>query len=398
MRRFFRFLFLAAGIATPLHAAQQATSVTVDQVSQILESSRRESDARLARQLSALQLTERADQSTLTKWQAEAPGKRARRALTELADASAFLGPPQSENSLDPLPQPAQMSEMIVRAIAYLKQSMPRLPNFYALRTTTHFADAPALHQDLRNFCNYATSRSLCLANTGAEFPSPASKFNPLQFENATVATVTYRDGQELTNQHSESAALANQQQDGLITRGEFGPILMVALGDALHGKIFWDSWQRGAAGTLAVFRYTVSQDKSHFMVSCPSINGAESVYPAYHGTFALDPSNGTVYRITMISDLAPPFEDQKASIAVEYETVQIGGTPYICPVRAVALSQVPVFSTHMGKIIKLPMMQTRLNDITFTRFHLFRAEMKILPDSAGSSSASPSSPAAATR
>jgi hypothetical protein len=394
MRRLVQFLLVVLTVVAPIHGEQKVTPVTLDQASQLLAAAHHESDSKLARRLSHLQLTERADQATLEKWLTESPGKHTRRAVTELADASAFLPAPESDILAQAMPEPAEMSQIIVRAIAYVKQSMPRLPDFYAQRTTTHFEDAPALQQDLRNTCNSAVFRSLCLANSGANIPPSEVGSTPLHFESSAVATVTYRDGKEVTNKHWESAIAPSQLQNGLVTSGEFGPILMVVLSDALHGKIFWDSWQRSASGELAVFRYIVSKDKSHFLVSCPSVNGYQDIFPSYHGKFAIDPATGTVFRITMISDLEPPYEDQVASIVVEYHSVLIGGTPYICPVRGVAFSRVPVFSVQGGRIVKLPLMQTRLNDITFTRFHLFRAEMKILPDSAGSSSVSPMPPA----
>lgn len=382
-------------MAAPAFAASQVTSVTVEQVSQFLITSGHEKDAKLARQLSTLQLTERADQETLAKWRAKISGKQTRRALTELADASAFLPLPKSASLANSPPAPVEMQDIIDRAIRYVNQAVPRLPDFYALRTTTHFEDAPALQQDVRNACKGAAYQSLCLANAGANTPPIISEFNPLHFEGATTATVTYRDGQEVTSQHFENAFAPRQQQYGLVTTGEFGPILVVVLGDALHGKVFWDSWQQSPAGPLAVFRYVVSKEKSHFMVSCPSVSGAQEVIPAYHGEFAIAPSTGTVYRITMISDLEPPLQDQEASIAVEYESVPIGGASYICPVRGVAFSRVPVFSSRLGKIVKMPLMQTRLNDVTFTRFHLFRAEMKILSEAGGRSLSTPAQPEA---
>jgi hypothetical protein len=229
-----------------------------------------------------------------------------------------------------------------------------------------------------------------------ATAPSEQTGFTPLRFEGESAATVTYRDGKELANRRWETAFASKLPQLGLVTTGEFGPILVVALSDALHGKIFWGFWQRGSSGPLAVFRFTVAKNQSHFQVTCPTPAGVETTTPAYHGELAIDPSTGAVYRITMISDLDPPYQDQQASIAVDYGTVSIGGTPYICPVRGVALSRVPVFTIRAGQLAKLPVIQTRLNDVIFTRYHLFRTEMKILPDPGGSpggSTASPRSP-----
>ena len=394
MRSLARLVLFAAAIAAPAHAAQQFTVVTVAQVSKLLEDGHGEKDAKFARLLSTLQLSERADQVTLAKWQAEFFGKRTRRALTELADASAFLDPPRSEIPANAPPDAAEMSRIVLRAVDYVNKTMPRLPDFYAERTTTHFENAPALQQDLRIACGNAPFRPGCLSTTGANAPLEPTLLSLLRFEGASTDTVTYRDGKELANRHWEGAPASQSPQLGLVTTGEFGPILLVALGDALHGKIFWSSWQRSAAGALAVFRFRVTKDESHFQVTCPTATGLQTVMPAYHGELAISPSTGAVYRITMVSDLDPPNQDQQASIAVDYDTVSIGGAPYVCPVRGVAFSRVPVFIGRTGEAAKLPEMQTRLNDIAFTRYHLFRAEMKILPDAAASSPASPATPA----
>jgi hypothetical protein len=63
----------------------------------------------------------------------------------------------------------------------------------------------------------------------------------------------------------------------------------------------------------------------------------------------------------------------------VEYAPVEIGAQTYICPVRGVALSKIPV--VRAGGDAKHPApVETRLNDVSFTHYHLFRAETKILP------------------
>ena len=69
-----------------------------------------------------------------------------------------------------------------------------------------------------------------------------------------------------------------------------------------------------------------------------------------------------------------------ETSMMVRYSSVVIGGKPYICPVKGVALSRLPLFFSASKKHSRQPVFVTRLNDTTFTGYHLFRTEMKILP------------------
>ena len=74
-------LLLLMGIALPAFSAKR---VTVDQLNALLNASHRKADARLAEQLSGLELTERASSAKLAQWETEFPGHRTRDALMAL--------------------------------------------------------------------------------------------------------------------------------------------------------------------------------------------------------------------------------------------------------------------------------------------------------------------------
>jgi hypothetical protein len=387
MRRFVLFVVLVIA-ATPAYAAQQAVRMTVAQLSKMLAGCRGEKDSRVARQLSTIELTERVSPANLARWQSEFRGKHTRRALTGLADASAFLDPPASEIPAQPQPTLEEMRQIVTRAVDYVNHALRRLPNFYAVRTTSHFENQPAHQQDLLYLC---TSRYLgrdCASPAGERAQAGQPAFSPMHFTGSVTAVVTYRDGEEVVNSHPVNV-LSPRHSPGLVSTGEFGPVLSVVLGDSLHGKIVWGHWERGANGPLAVFRFTVPKQSSHYEVDFPSVSSDDKVRPAYHGEFAVDPASGAIMRIALQGDLEPPHQDETSALVVEYGPVSIGGTQYICPVRAVAFSSAPVVVGRMGEEVKLPILQTRLNDILFTRYRLFRAEMKILPDAGGVSPAS---------
>ena len=78
--------------------------VTVAQLEQTLGADHGEGDADVARQLSALELTERLSSAKLASWTAAMHGKKTQQAMSALADASAFLRPSLTEIPADTPP------------------------------------------------------------------------------------------------------------------------------------------------------------------------------------------------------------------------------------------------------------------------------------------------------
>jgi hypothetical protein len=80
----------------------------------------------------------------------------------------------------------------------------------------------------------------------------------------------------------------------------------------------------------------------------------------------------------------------------VEYAPETIGERSYICPVRGVAFSKVPVAqaaAAQQGSTIEV---QTQLNDVAFTQYHLFRSKARIVTGESGEGDAPAESPPAA--
>jgi hypothetical protein len=383
MNRYAFFLAWALVTASSAAAAQQTDKITVDQLSHLLESAHGEKDSRFARRHSMLELTERPAPATLTHWNAEIGGKQARMALTELADTSVFLDPPSSQMLNLPQASPPKLRRIIQHAIAFVQQTSPRLPDFYATRTTTHFEQAPVRALDWPSFCENAKHAALgsgCFTmGAGKSQPSRAG-IGPLRETGEISEIVTYVNGQEVAS-NEQARAISPLKFLGLVTTGEFGSILSVVLSDAQRGNISWGWWERGASGPLAVLRYRVASKDSHYVVGYPSETGQQNLQPAYHGEIAIDPATGAIWRIAVIGDLESSQQDFSTAVMVEYGPVTFGATAYMCPVRSVAFSKMPVFARRAGKEVKLPKRQTRLNDIRFSEYHLFRGDMKILTE-----------------
>ncbi len=375
-------LFLLAA-AMPQAAAKPHTvsmRMTADQFDHLLPSLRHKRDTEAARAIAAVELTERPSQSQASRWAGEMPGKRSNAALDAAIDAAVLLDPQSEAMPADPMPDVREQTAILARAMEYVKKTLHKLPNFYAIRSAMGFEVATASDLASENFDaeffhkkDYHDAK-LLREDLGLSASIPAGH---LYIEGTWQHTVTYRDGSEVeestkTNGNSPSESL------WLTTNGEFGPILSAVLGDAMHGQVRWGHWERNAASRLAVFRYSVPRNASHYMVM--ALAGHDQELPAYHGEIAIDSDSGTIYRITVQAWTHDPDAAEASGIAVEYDSVTIAGKAYICPVHSVAYWKIyPPYINEDAQPAPIPWRE-QMNDVRFTQYHVFRSEARILP------------------
>jgi hypothetical protein len=336
--------------------------VSVAELKKIVPLDEKKRDSTAAKELSRLRLTERLSNANLTLLGAGLPGVRSREALVALADASAFLDPPAAEISGAPAPDPAEERRIVALMVNYLGSTFPKLPNFYATRSTVRYDDAN---------------------------DDPSAPGVPLHRGGASSATVVYSDGHEIVDPGPLKRKQANPEEMGLITSGTFGPILSTVVGDAARSQMKFSRWELGTDRLVAVFRVAVPKDKSHYQVTYrnPSQTQAMEQPVAYHGEVSIDPATGAILRVMVEADLEPGVEMVRADVMVEYGPVDIGGKSYICPMRSVSLAQgrsrKVVFrnAIEFDGSLSLGPQITRLNDVTFANYHLFRAEVRVLTE-----------------
>ena len=388
MSRIIFLLVLTVGIASPALAAKR---VSIEQFEQLLAAAHGQSDGKVAGQIAGLELTERASSIRLARWETDFSGHHCHEAFTELADASAFLDLPAADMPTFSQPDREMQKAMLAKAIDYVNKTFTRLPNFYATRKTQHFEDTPP-HQTLDRLNMPAAGRggrSIGIPSGSSEM----SQYEPMHSSGKSSESVGYRDGYEIRNSQRIDRSSLSQPVQGLTTAGEFGPILSVVLQDSMRGKTTWGYWEQGAGGVEAVFRYTVPAGIGSYMVALPRGKRTEQIFPAYHGEIAVDPASGDILRITVVADFAPPNEEVTTAILVEYAATSIGGTSYICPVRSVALSKMPGDTGDDGRHAQPSLVQTQLNDVAFTDYHLFRTESRILTGSSAIGEETPAGP-----
>jgi len=375
MRKIFWPLsFLLLNLTFAAHAVP-LKRVSIAEFEQLLSEVKGQPEAKVAKLVSGLELTERASAVRLARWESEFPGRHSQDAFTVLADSSAFYDLPAGETPATAPPDTEAQKAILGKSIDYVQTTINRLPDFYATRKTENYQDMLGRPGSFNR-----SSGQTSLAGLDPK----VIPHEPLLDAGKSSLMVRYVDGREILGTKKNDRSVGDPSNT-LTTHGEFGPILVAILDEAVKNKIYWGHWEQGTAGAIAVFRYWVQLGQSSYQVMIPQINRSEKVFPAYHGEIGIDPATGAILRITVVADFAPPNQQAASSILVEYGTVAIGGKSFICPVHGVALARFAV-PDALGPVNRIdPVVATRfrteLNDVAFVEYHQFRGESRILVD-----------------
>jgi len=370
MQRLAIFLLMSASASSCL----AARGVTAEELEQLLAGAHSKADAKLAQQLSDLELTERLSAARFFRLDSELPGPESRRGLLMLSDLSAFRSLPASEIPVTPPPDFASQRQIIARTVDYAVKTVSSLPNFFATRETTRFENSPQRHISGTSLVPYQRLHAI----------------------GASSVSVLYRDGQEVSDARAAKNTKRELTPEGLSTRGVFGPILGTVLVDAAQGKLGWSHWEQGTAGPVAVFRYSIPREKSHYQVEFCCVRGNSpsglfQQFSGYHGFLTVDPATGAILRLTIEADLRSSDPVLRSDAAVEYGPVEIGGNTYICPAKSVSIlisSPLDSYgfvtagdSSFTGKDgqIAAEHVQIWLNDAVFGKYHIFRADTHLV-------------------
>jgi VWFA-related protein len=340
--------------------------VTIAQLEQTLTGTRGESDGEVARELSGLELTERAGDEKVASWMAEMHSKKIRQMLRALADASEFREPPGTDIPSEASPDENAQRQMISLAADYLSSTISRLPDFLARRTSVRYEEAPPYDEGITRV-------------------DP----EPLHVVDQSKATVLYRNGFEVLEAKTTKRGTGNRY---LITYGTFGPLLSsVKDAIAVPGGLTWTRWEQRVNGRYAVFRFAVPKENeksAYEAAGCclPDGDGMSGFEKrtSYHGEIAIDPASGAILRMEIQADLQGFVPLDRSDIMVEYGPIEIGGKTYICPIRSVSLwraRSVPTLWEWNEGFKTWGPYATMLNDFAFDDYHIFRSSSRMLPE-----------------
>ena len=354
----------------PFYSDQPTPAVqrmTVKQLDQLLsETNGRGIEDRRAEMLTKLELTERLSLANLSAWTADFRNRNVQQALVAVADVSAFLGPPPAEIPSQAAPDDAAKQHMLVLVKDYLERTISKLPDFYATRTTARYEEMPELDNGK--------------SSAGSQ---------PLRVVELSNAKVLYRDGDEVVESRESERNDSGERR--LTTRGTFGPILAeVRRAVETPGRMKWIRWENGPEGRRGVFGFEVpAAESTYFEGGCclPDADGGNSfrIQAGYRGEIAINPENGTIFRLQQQFDMQEYVPLDRDEVLIDYGPVKIGGKTYFCPARSVSLARGRSIISLKEKewdqsFLSYGPYSTKMNDMRFSNYHLFRAESRMLP------------------
>jgi VWFA-related protein len=343
--------------------------VSVKQLETILANAHNTPEIQIARQLDAIQLTERLDGTKLDGLAKLAHGSKAREALEVLAGESVFLAPPAEDIPSTPPPGIDAQRQIISRTISYINTAIPMLPDFFATRTTVQYHElTPPPDQTWKT----------------------ASPGRSLHQGETAIDNIRFSDGKERVEQKSVKNEPHTAGNEQLETTGTFGAILVTVMTAATspHSELAWSRWERGENGPLAVFHYQVPQETSLFTTEfcCLAIDFEQILFKKaapFHGEIAVDPSTGAVLRLTTQADLEWRLPLHRSDVLVEYRPVVQGTRTFICPSRSISISRqrrtMVIEEWGEGFKVYAPF-ETLLNEMRFEKYHFFGSTSRMLP------------------
>ena len=396
-------LLLFALLPLPTFAAQK---VGVDELRQMLSALQTKSDRKTANRISEPHLTERLSRGELDILSRSLPGPKSRTALLAVADASAFQDPPAQEMLADAAPDAQMQREILMRAVQFANEQADRVPNFVASRRVEHFEDVRVFPYS--NKIEYYTPGSLRLLDHEAyDVHCSAGGDEVAEVPDRDLDRGASRQPQPLfymtiwgyhTVWGNLTWDIPNVAPAGLKPTGAFGPWLQALTGDLPDAHYDWAYWESGGSGKLAVFRFRIDADSSHYTMEYDFESNKDNPFishedrkliatPGYHGQIAVDATTGQVARIVVICDLAPGEGLSKASIALEYGPMQMDGESYVLPVRGVSALSLRMDTHHYlfdsGMLIGEQsdhFTVTSLDDFTVSDYRNYKPRIKIIP------------------
>ena len=91
-----------------------------------------------------------------------------------------------------------------------------------------------------------------------------------------------------------------------------------------------------------------------------------------------VDSGDGSIDRITVQADLNEGDPVVTSAMAVQYGRVEIGGKQFVCPIRAVAVTE--IHNLLMAQIDGVGL-EKHLNLVEFRNYHKFGSTVRIRPD-----------------
>lgn len=280
-------------------------------------------DKQVAETLRHFRMTEKLDDRTIEDLQSLGAGPKTVAALKELGDASASLAeppPPAPKPVIVPIPPPdsVEQAKIIDQAREYVSNYTKSLPNFICLQVTRRAVDRGG---------NGTSWYHLDTITAKLSYNGQQEDYD-----------VIMKNDQPVTNVKME-------QLGGTVSAGEFGSMMAEIFDPQSQAQFSWDHWATLRGRRTYVFAYDIAQEYSRYRIKETETN--QEIVPAYRGLVYIDRDTNMVTKITLNPyNIPPTFPIREAHESLDYDFQDIGGMPYMLPLKAVLTSKLERFAT----------------------------------------------------
>lgn len=280
-------------------------------------------DKQVAETLRHFRMTEKLDDRTIEELQSLGAGPKTVAALKDLGDASANLSeppPPAPKPVIVPIPPPdsVEQAKIIDQAREYVANYTKSLPNFICLQVTRRDVDRGGTGSNWYHMDTITAKLS----------------YNGHQED----YDVIMKNDQPVTNVKLE-------QLGGTVSAGEFGTMMAEIFDPQSQAQFSWDHWATLRGRRTYVFAYDIAQEYSRYRIKETETN--QEIVPAYRGLVYIDRDTNMVTKITLNPyNIPATFPIREAHESLDYDFQDIGGMPYMLPLKAVLTSKLERFST----------------------------------------------------
>jgi hypothetical protein len=179
---------------------------------------------------------------------------------------------------------------------------------------------------------------ALFSALRGASAASVAPSWTPTGRLTVRLTFFQQKEDHKLELVNGQPTALQYNSLDiGMAATGEFGGMLKRIFDPASQASFHWEGWKKARKHRIAVYGYTVAKDHSRFFVERGSPSGEKHrAVVGFHGTVEIDTETGDVLHFDYTADGIPTtVAPTRSATSVDFDRVDIGGNPYILPVRS---------------------------------------------------------------
>jgi hypothetical protein len=315
--------------------------ITVDQLVQFLRSSLAQNadERKVLDYIKRVQLTERLTPETVESLSSQGAGPKVMRALQALEAQSAALKPPGEDlhKASPSTGEPLASTELREKSTDTAQNQGPPPPDS---------ATQEKMLDDMREYAENYTSNLpnfMCLQVTRRYIQQGAAD---IWHTEDTIATkLSYNDHREKYEVISVNGQMKDVPMDklgGATSTGEFGSLMSGIFRASSQALFNWQYWRKIRGRTVAVFNYSIDQPQSGYSLTwMQGTPDKQEIVTAYKGLVYWDPKAGQMVRVTVEAIYLPEsFPIKEASTRLDYDSVDISGSQYMCPLTAVVQSR----------------------------------------------------------